>query len=156
MYLLKLLAHLPGAKRVKLIMTANPQFIFYTDSQICRRRQSEDAQWHVIRIQWNIHTNFVQVDRPGQQNTVHCHIITWSIFSKIFTKHCASPLLTHLPLDKMATITMVGLWAVIQVCSTPLRMVKCTHLITTGGMPHLYNRGSSMQVNSLHSGENDM
>ena len=53
-------------------------------------------------------------------------------------------------------ITMAGLWAVIQVCSTPLCMVQCTHLITTGGTPHLYNRRSSMQVNSLHSGANNM
>ena len=36
---------------------------------------------------------------------------------------------------------------------------KCNpiqHLMTTGGTPHLYNRGSSMLVNSLHSGENNM
>ena len=39
-------------------------------------------------------------------------------------------------------ITMTGLWGVIQVCSTSLCMVQCTHLITTGGAPHLYNRGS--------------
>ena len=39
----------------------------------------------------------------------------------------------------------------------PLCMVQCTHLITTGGTPHLYNRGStSMQVNSLHSGANNV
>ena len=40
---------------------------------------------------------------------------------------------------------MSVLWGVIQVCSTPLCMVQCTHLITTDGTPHLYNRGSSMQ-----------
>ena len=38
----------------------------------------------------------------------------------------------------------------------PPFMVQCTHLITTGGTPHLYNRGSSMQVNSLHSGANNI
>ena len=38
---------------------------------------------------------------------------------------------------------VAGLWGVIQVCSTPLCMVRCTHLKTTGGTPHLYNRGSS-------------
>ena len=54
-------------------------------------------------------------------------------------------------------ITMTGPWAVIEVCSTHICMVQCTHLITTGGTPHLYNtRGSSMLVNSLHSGENNM
>ena len=53
-------------------------------------------------------------------------------------------------------ITLARPRALIQVCSTPLCMVQCTHLITTGGTPHLYNRGSSMLVNSLHSGENDM
>ena len=53
-------------------------------------------------------------------------------------------------------ITMSGPWAIIQVCSTHICMVQCTHLITTGGTPHLYNRGSSMLVNSLHSGENNM
>ena len=41
-------------------------------------------------------------------------------------------------------------------CSIPVCMVQCTHLITTGGTPNLYNRGSSMQVNSLHSGANNM
>ena len=30
-------------------------------------------------------------------------------------------------------IMMAGIWAVIQVCSTSLCMVQCTHLITTGG-----------------------
>ena len=50
-------------------------------------------------------------------------------------------------------ITMTMPWALIQLCSTPICMVQCTHLITTGGTPHLYNRGSSMLVNSLHSGE---
>ena len=39
-------------------------------------------------------------------------------------------------------ITMAGLWVVIQVYSNPICMVQCTHLITTGGTPHLYNRGS--------------
>ena len=29
--------------------------------------------------------------------------------------------------------------ALIQVCSTPICMVQCTHLITTGGSLHLYN-----------------
>ena len=53
-------------------------------------------------------------------------------------------------------ITMGRLWALIQVCSTHICMVQCTHLITTGGTPHLYNRRSSMLVNSLHSGENNM
>ena len=43
---------------------------------------------------------------------------------------------------------MAGQWGVIQVCSTPNCMVQCTHLITTGGTPHLYNRWSSMQVDS--------
>ena len=38
----------------------------------------------------------------------------------------------------------------------PLCMVQCTHLITTGGTLHLYNRGSSMQVNSLCSGANNI
>ena len=38
---------------------------------------------------------------------------------------------------------VAGIWGVIQVCSTPLCMVRCTHLKTTGGTPHLYNRGSS-------------
>ena len=51
---------------------------------------------------------------------------------------------------------MAGLWRVIQVCSTPVGMVHCTYLITTGVTPHLYNRGSSMQVNYLHSEANDM
>ena len=54
---------------------------------------------------------------------------------------------------RLEIITMVGLWMVIQVCSTPLCMVQWTHLITTA---HLYNRGSSMQVNSLHFGANDI
>ena len=53
-------------------------------------------------------------------------------------------------------ITMAGPWMLMQVCSTPICMVQCTHLITTGGAPHLYNRGSSMQVNSLHSGANNI
>ena len=53
-------------------------------------------------------------------------------------------------------ITMAGLWWVIWVCITHFCMVERTHLITTGGAPHLYNRGSSMQVNSLHSEANDM
>ena len=35
-------------------------------------------------------------------------------------------------------ITMALLWAIIQVSSTPICMVQCTHLITTGGTPHLY------------------
>ena len=34
-------------------------------------------------------------------------------------------------------ITMAGLWWVFQVCSTPLCMALCTHLITAGGTPHL-------------------
>ena len=34
-------------------------------------------------------------------------------------------------------------------CSTHICMVQCTHLITTGGTPHLYNRGSSMLVDIL-------
>ena len=38
----------------------------------------------------------------------------------------------------------------------PLCMVQCTHLITTGGTPHLHNKRSSMQVNSLHSGANNI
>ena len=54
------------------------------------------------------------------------------------------------------SITMAGLWRVIWVCITHFYMVQCTHLTTTGGAPHLYNRGSSMQVNSLHSEANDM
>ena len=54
------------------------------------------------------------------------------------------------------TIMMSRPRAIIQACSTPICMVQCTHLITTGGTPHLYNRGSSMLVNSLHSGENNM
>ena len=41
-------------------------------------------------------------------------------------------------------ITMSRPRALIQVCSTPICMVQCTYLITTGGIPHLYNRGSSM------------
>ena len=45
-------------------------------------------------------------------------------------------------------IAMVGLWGVIQVCSTPLCSVQCIHLITKGGTSHLYNRGSSKQFNS--------
>ena len=49
--------------------------------------------------------------------------------------------------------TMLRPRAVIQVCSTHICMVQCTHLITAGGTPHLYNRGSSMLINSLHSGE---
>ena len=53
-------------------------------------------------------------------------------------------------------ITMSVLWAIIKVSSTPICMVQWTHLITTGGTPHLYNRGSSMLVNSLHPGENNM
>ena len=53
-------------------------------------------------------------------------------------------------------ITMAGLWGVIQVCSTPLCMVQCTHLITTGGAPHLYDRVSGVQVNSLHSEANNI
>ena len=53
-------------------------------------------------------------------------------------------------------ITLAMPRALIQVCCTPLCMVQRTHLITTGGTPHLYNRGSSMLVNSLHSGENNM
>ena len=53
-------------------------------------------------------------------------------------------------------ITMAEPWAIIQVCSSHICMVQCTHLITTGGTPHLYNKGSSMLVNSLHSGENNM
>ena len=55
-----------------------------------------------------------------------------------------------------AGITMSVLWAIIKVSSTPICMVQWTHLITTGGTPHLYNRGSSMLVNSLHPGENNM
>ena len=43
-----------------------------------------------------------------------------------------------------------------QVCSSSLCMVQCTHMMTTDGTLHLYNRGSSMLVNSLHSGENNM
>ena len=54
------------------------------------------------------------------------------------------------------SITLAMPRALIQVCCTPLCMVQRTHLITTGGTPHLYNRGSSMLVNSLHSGENNM
>ena len=54
------------------------------------------------------------------------------------------------------SIMMAVLWAIIQVSSTPICMVQCTHLIITGRTPHLYNRGSSMLVNSLHSGENNM
>ena len=53
-------------------------------------------------------------------------------------------------------ITMAQLWGVIQVGSTTLCMVQWTHLITTGGTPHLYNRGSSMQASPLHSGANDI
>ena len=60
------------------------------------------------------------------------------------------------PRCRSGCIMMVRLWAVRQVCSTPFCMVQCTYLITTGGTPHLYNRGSSMQVNSLHSGANDV
>ena len=52
-------------------------------------------------------------------------------------------------------ITMAGPRAVILVCSTHICMVQCTHLITKGGTPHLYNGGSSMLVNSLHSRENN-
>ena len=54
---------------------------------------------------------------------------------------------------KLAIITMARPWALIQVCSTHICMVQCTHLTTTRGTPHLYN---SMLVNSLHSGENNM
>ena len=61
---------------------------------------------------------------------------------------------TVTPVSIHQCITMAMPWAVIQVCSTRICMVQCTHLITTGGTPHLYNRGSSMLVNSLHSGEN--
>ena len=39
---------------------------------------------------------------------------------------------------------MAGLWVVIQVSTTYICMVQCTHLITTGGTLHLYNRGSSI------------
>ena len=42
---------------------------------------------------------------------------------------------------KMHGIMMAVLWVVIQVCITPLCMVQCTHLITRGGTPHLYNEG---------------
>ena len=56
----------------------------------------------------------------------------------------------------IATITMAMPSALIQVCSTHICMVQCTHLITTGGTPHLYNRVSSVLVNSLQSGENNM
>ena len=70
--------------------------------------------------------------------------ISWCKLFLIFTMKC------------LYCITMAMPWALIQVCSTPICMVQCTHLITTGGTPHLYNRGSSMLVNSLHSGENNM
>ena len=64
--------------------------------------------------------------------------------------------ITHYSGWNSISITMAVLWAIIQVSSTPICMVQCTHLITTGGTPDLYNRGSSMLVNSLHSGENYM
>ena len=56
----------------------------------------------------------------------HCFSKVWSMASKVHIHACG--------------ITMPGPWAVIQVCSTPLCMVQCTHLITTGGTPHLYNK----------------
>ena len=72
----------------------------------------------------------------------HCFSKVWSMASKVHIHACG--------------ITMPGLWAVIQVCSTPLCMVQCTHLITTGGNPTCIIRGPSMQVNSLHSGANNI
>ena len=48
-------------------------------------------------------------------------------------------------------ITMAGPWAITQVCSIHICMVQCTHLITTGGTPHLYNRGSSIAQRLLQS-----
>ena len=75
---------------------------------------------------------------------------------RILLKFCTEHGSTTAVLCAKFHITMAMPWALIQVCSTHICMVQCTHLITTCGTPHLNNRGSSMLVNSLHSGENDM
>ena len=89
------------------------------------------------------------------------HIISWASYHirKIAGCACTGNAGNVFPpprvSDPIRAITMAGPRAVIQFCSTHICMVQCTHLITTGGTPHLYDRGSSMLVNSLHSGENN-
>ena len=70
-----------------------------------------------VRNRWQSITS-TNIDQNSM--VLWCH---WAIMSS-----------THLYL-----ITMERPWALIQVCSTHICMVECTHLITTGGTPHLYD-----------------
>ena len=132
------------------------QFLIFVTYQLCTASSSSSQRnWWCSRI-----TSMSLLSRDLNQYKVMKNVVSnilthWGINKQPnATRKCEQKNLSFKVLIQI--IMMAKPRALIQVCSTHICMVQCTHLITTGGTPHLYNIGSSMLVNSLHSGENNM